>query len=110
MEKQCSHGVEWDVHCAECEMVSLDETIFHAGKALALAKATKIEVQALINAQREALSDASWPDHLKRDAPYAQCDQCRRKSWTSKQFGSICGMVDLDRNRTCPGRLIKTVQ
>lgn len=27
MEKQCSHGVKWDDHCNQCEMVSLRETI-----------------------------------------------------------------------------------
>ena len=59
MEKECSHGVEWDVPCAECEMVSLDETISHAAKTLYSARIRKINVQNTIDAQRAALNDAA---------------------------------------------------
>lgn len=48
MDKECSHGVEWDVPCPSCELVSLNETIFHAEKSLCLAESRKVEVLKLI--------------------------------------------------------------
>ena len=58
MDKECGHGIEWDIHCPDCELVSLNETIFHAGKALARAESRKIEVLKLIKEQDRILNEA----------------------------------------------------
>ena len=59
MEKECSHGVEWDIPCLDCELVSLNETIFHSGKALTAAKARKEVVLIMQAEQVKLLSGAA---------------------------------------------------
>ena len=58
MDNECSHGVKWDISCFDCEIVGLNETISHSSTTLANAKARKIAVQAMIDAQRKLVSDA----------------------------------------------------
>ncbi len=58
MEKECSHGVEFDVPCFECEMVSLDDSISYHGKSLESAKSRRVEVLQLIEEQKQLLNEA----------------------------------------------------
>ncbi len=58
MEEECSHGVEFDIPCDQCELISLDDSIFHHGKSLELAKIRRVEVLALIEEQKHLLNEA----------------------------------------------------
>lgn len=55
--KECSHGAELDIPCLECELVSLDETIFSSGIALSEAINRQLEVVKLIKEQKQELND-----------------------------------------------------
>lgn len=45
---------------------------------------------------------SKWPAHLRDDAPYKACTKCLRKSWSRKQWGMTCLMVQPNGTR-CQG-------
>lgn len=49
------------------------------------------------------LDQSAWPAHLRDDAPVNRCSRCRRYTWSTEAFGTVCGMTQ-PNGRACNGR------
>lgn len=48
----------------------------------------------------------TFPEHLRDDAQYKQCDQCGRKSWDRPQLRIPCDLQQPPDGLTCMGVLV----
>lgn len=48
------------------------------------------------------MDEKNLPAHLREDAPFLRCDQCRRKTWALRALNTRCGMTQPDGQK-CEG-------
>ncbi len=49
------------------------------------------------------IDQASWPAHLRDDAPSQRCSSCGRNTWAVEEFGNECRMTQ-PSGQACGGR------